>query len=316
MIITHAVIDQDQPTPVEPPTPEPPVAAGFTVYLTGADGSVWDLTNGPVRLTPGVVGLLPSNVAHRWKTSPTMDGAVRVGYSLGTQKVQLPVVVAADTSLDWRDLDVSLWRALDPDAECRLTVVSPDAETRVLPAWFTGVGDNVALPLDPMMAMLSTYALEFEAEDPYWQGAVSSQTFRPTTPLPYYAPPGSAFVKTLMPNDSTANSTLRNEGEVPAWVTVAVSGSTPGFTVTVDDGAVSYGEVADDQTVWIDYHPARQTVGFARGTNSEEAWAGVTSRQFRPVPPGAEVPIGVALTTPGANASVTFELTPRYRRAW
>lgn len=318
MIISYATTAQPAPVAdaVDPVEPLAPTYTGLTVYLTGSDGSVWDLTNGPVRLIPPVIGFLPQNVGHRWKRSPLLPGATRSDYSLDTQTLTLPVFIAADASLDWLDLDDAFWDALSPDRECRVTVVSPNSETRVMPAWFTGPGDNAELAMDPVAAAWATYRLEFEAEDPFWQGTVSTQTFRPTTPAPYYAPAGSAYVKTLMPSDSTANSTLRNTGEQPAWVTLTASGSMSSLSVTIDGHTVSYGAIADGQKLWIDYFPARQTVGYSRGDNNETAWLGVTARDFAPVPPGAEVPIGLALTSPGVNASVSVELTPRYRRPY
>lgn len=290
--------------------------SGVAILLTGADGSTWDLVNGPVRLQPGVVGLTPSNVQHRWNTSPMLPGATHAGYGVNIQNVTLPVFLAADPGLAFRDLDVQLWRALNPDAECILTVATPDAEARNLPVRFVGVGDDTEMTYDPFVQRYQTYRLEFVAADPYWQGTPVVQTFRPVTPVSVYAPAGSPFVKTLMPSNTTANATLPNEGDVPAWPVVAVSGSVANFTVTVDGADVSYGSVTNGQTVWVDYHPARQTVGFTRGDNSETAWLGVTGREFSAVPPGGQVPIGINMTTPGVNASLTVELTPRYRRPW
>lgn len=309
------VVEPEQPEPESPATWRPP-EPGLSLLLTGADGSTWDLLNGPVQLQPGVVGLKPSNVEHRWDTSPMLPGAVHAGYGVGVQSVTLPVFVGASSGLGWRDLDRQLWRALDPEGECVLTVVTPDAQARRLPIRFAGVGDDAETAFDPIVQRYDTYQLQFVAADPYWQGDPVTQPYKPATPVTAYAPPGSAFVKTLMPGNTTANATLRNDGDVSAWPVVAVSGAVTAFAVTVDGADVSYGPVAAGQTVWIDYHPARQTVGLARGDNSEAAWLGVTAREFRPVPPGAEVPLGISFTAAGVGASLTVELTPRYRRPW
>lgn len=327
MIVTRSSVQQPTPTPTTPGVATLVPSGGHvessfveevgaTVYLTGSDGSVWNLTSGPVRLLPGVVGLLPQNVGLRWSSAPSLPGAVRVGYGVGTQPVRLPVLVGAEDALGWRDLDASLWRALGYDAECQLTVIAPDAETRVLPVWFVGPGDGAEYPNDPLADTYATYRLEFEAEDPYWQGATDVQTFKPATAVQYYAPAGSAYVKALMPNNSTASATLRNDGDVPAWPVYSVTGSVTNFTIGVGGQNISYGAVTAGATVWIDTHPTRQTVGYSRGDNDEAAWLGVTARSFASVPPGGEVPFTVTLTAPGATASVSVELAPRYRRPW
>ena len=322
MIISRVTADvpvPDAPVVVgeqEQLPPQPNLSRNLTVYLTGADGSAWDLTNGPVRLMPGVSGFFPSNVEHRWNTSPMLPGAVRAGYGLGVQPVRLPVFHAADSSVEWQELDRALWRALSPDAPCMVTVVSPDAETRALPVWFTGVGDGADLAQDPVAAMWATDGLEFVAEEPFWLGSTTVQTFGTETPQPYYSPPGSPHVKTLMSNSASDQSTLRNDGDVPAWPVYAVTGPVSSFTVGIGSYRIVYGALGAGSTVWIDTHPSRQTVGYERGGNDEGAWAGVTQRGFKEVPTGAEVPFTVTLVGPGPSTSARVELTPRYRRPW
>lgn len=310
MIITTNIIE-----PPPPPVYHEP-RVGVAMYLTGVDGSVWDLMNGPMSLQRGVTGLVPPDFEHRWSISPLLPGAFHQGYRIPEQPVSIPISITAESALALRDLDAALWRALSPDNLCLLTLASPDAEIRTLLIRFVGAG-GASFEDDPLMMRNVKYTLSFIAEDPFWQGPTIQRSFAPmTAPAQFFAPSGSAGVLNLLPGNSTANSTVRNEGDVRVFPIYAISGSVASFSVGVGASTINYGAVANGTTVWIDTHPSRQTVGFARGDNSETAWLGVTARKFEPIPPGAEVPITVSLTTPGANALLTVELTPRFRRPW
>jgi hypothetical protein len=291
---------------------------GVTVVLTGADGSSWDLTHGPVRLQPGVLGFRPSDVEHLWSASPALAGALHRGYRVPPQPFRLPVFLQASGSLAMRDLDAALWRALSPDADCLLTVIAPDAVARSINLRFVGVGD-AETSRDPMVMLHEGYPLTFIAGDPFWQGAPEAPVFRPAaaTPVPFYSPPGSTHVLATNPSNTAADATVRNNGDVASWPVYAVTGPVSSFTLGVGDSTVAYGAaVASGKTVWIDTHPARQTVGFAEGENSETAWLGLTSRQFAPIPPGQEVPITASLIGSGTGTEALVRLTPRYRRPW
>lgn len=306
-------------TTTKTPSPVPTIPTrrpyrGLTVYLTGADGSTWDITNGPVRLQPGVTGLLPGDVEPRWGGSPTMPGSTWRGHRVTPEEFTLPVLVRGAVGLPFRDLDAQLWGALVQGEECVLSVVTPDAVVRTMPVRFLGVGGG-ALERDPLIMGHVPYPLSFVAPDPRWRGAVTSQTFRPTgDPPPFFATSGG--VLNIASGQSTANSTVRNAGDVAAWPVYAVTGPVASFQVGVGANTIDFEAVAAGSTVWIDTHPAAQTVGYSRGDNSEDAWSRLTARRFEAVPPGAEVPIVVVLDEPGDEAAIRVELTPRYIRPW
>lgn len=316
------IVSTTTPTPAPQPTiPTRRPYQGLTVLLTGADGSTWDLTNGPVRLQPGVTGLLPEAVEPRWGGSPQVEGSTWRGYRMGPQDFTLPVLVRGAKGggiaggLSFRDLDAALWRALVPGGECVITVVTPDAQVRTMPVRFLGITET-ALDRDPLIMGHAAYPLTFAAPDPYWRGATVTQTFRPPgAPAPFFATTGGVF--NLTSGQSTANSSVRNDGDVAAWPTYSARGSVASFSVGVGDNAITFGDPIDSGAeVWVDTHPSAQTIGYARGVNSEAAWLALTSRRFEPIPPGAEVPIDVVLDDPGTDAVLVVELTPRYRRPW
>jgi hypothetical protein len=313
------------PTPVPEPTlpgrrpqgltpiPQQPYQ-GLTVLLTGVDGSTWDLTNGPVRMRPGAVGFLPGSVEPRWGGSPSLPGSTWRGHRVVPQNFTLPVLVHARPGLVFRDLDNALWRALVPGGECRLTVTTPDAVVRSIPVRFLGL-DETTLDRDPFVLPTPGYALPFVAPDPYWRGDTVTQTFASTVPPPFYATSGA--VLNIASGRSTANSRVRNDGDVPVWPLYAITGPVSSFRVGVGANTLDFGLVSEGDTVWIDTRPDRQTITWSRdGANSETAWARLTARKFEPIPAGADVPITVVLNTPGDSTSLLVELTPRYRRPW
>lgn len=312
------IIQQTVVTPVPEPTlPAYTRRAGLTVLLTGADRSTWDLTNGPVRLQPGVTGLLPPDIEHRWSESPLLDGVTHRGYRVPALEVALPLFWAASGDpLAARDLHASLMRALAPHRVCTLLVVTPDGVARSLPVVFAGLGNPETGRDFLVMGHLALVA-RFTAPDPHWAGASVASTFEPVTPLDFFNPgpdtSADPVLFNLMPDNATGSASIGNDGDVPVWPTYAVTGPVVGFRVGVGAGTVDGGAVAAGATVWVNTHPSRQTVGFSRDGNNETAWAALTARTFAPIPAGERVPITVDLTNPGTGARVLVELTPRFR---
>jgi len=281
----------------------------------GSDGVLWNLSAGPVKLGTGVSGLVPADVEHYWSESPLMPGAVHRGYRPPAQMVRLPVRLRAD-GLALRDLDGELWRSLDPGGECVLRVTSPDAVTRTLPMRFVGVGD-VEFNRDPIVMGQLDYTLTFTAPDPLWRGETETATVTPPDAGGFptaFAHRGGVI--NLVTGLSSGSSVIRNNGDAPSWPVYAVSGPVDAFKVGVGDSTLNYGAVEEGATVWVDTHPLRQTIGFARDANDEGAWSQVTRRAFDAVPAGVEVPVTLEMTFPGPGASATVEVTPRSRRPW
>ncbi len=318
IILGRRVVDPSNPTtPVTPPgvVARKTRRRGLGLVLTGADGSTWDLINGPVRLQPGVQGLVPGGVVHRWVESPIVSGAVHRGHRVPPQAVVLPVIIAAGSALGMRDLDAAFWRAVSPEAECYITVTSPDAVARTMGVWFEGA--DVPLDRDPLVMGNQAYPLAFTAGHPFWRGERVSQVFAPLEdPPPFFAEPGSGAVFNFISARTTKDSRVRNEGDVPVLPIYSMTGPVSSASVTVGDNAVSYGPIEAGQTVWIDTSPTMQTVGYARGGNDEAAWLGLTSRDFAPIPAGETVPIDVELIGAGPGAQLAVELAPDYRRPY
>lgn len=301
--------------PVEVPEPTIPVRARkqpLRVLLTGTDGSTWDLTNGPVRLQPGVRGLT-ATVERFLSESANADGAISRGHRTPARQLTMNVRVRAADGLAWRELDRMLWRALSPHGVCTLTVTAPDAEARTLSLLSSPEEDE--FDRDPFVLPHKSYPLTFDVVEPFWRGATIVQTFRPRPDAPRVFDPAGG-VMNLLPNSALTRTAITNPGDEAAFWVASALGSMASFRVGVGDSTVDYGPLGAGRTVWIDSHPTVETIGFSRGGNDEAAWLGVDDYDFAPIPSGAEVPIVVELGAPDENALVAVELETAYRRPW
>lgn len=288
------------------------VGQRFGFALIGVDGSTWDLHDGPVMALPGTSGFGSPSPEHWWRTSPTLAGSSWQGMRVPQRDAVLPVHIAADSSLEWRDVDAAFFTALgDGATECNWVVVTPDAKVRTLPVRFAGGGD-VEYERDPMLVMGAAYALTFTAGDPYWRGEPVSESFTDeVAPLPFFATSGG--VVNIGYSRSIATATVSNPGDVDAWPQWTVTGPVTAFTVGVGADTVQYvGTVTAGQTVVVDTDPRRRTI--KRGAT--DAWLQVTQADFVPIPPGSDVELSMSVTGATTATNVNVSFTPRYRKAW
>lgn len=287
------------------------VGQRFALGMIGVDGSVWDLHNGPVMALPGTSGFGSPAPEHWWRTSPSLAGSSWQGSRVPHREVVLPVHIAADSALGWRDVDAAFFSALgDGTQECTWVVATPDAKLRTLPLRFSGGGD-VEYERDPMLILGAAYALTFTAGDPYWRGEPVSETFGDEAAQPFFATSGG--VVTLSSSRAIATATVTNPGDVDAWPKWTVTGPVTAFTVGVGTTTVNYtGTVAAGQVVVVDTDPRKRTI--KRGTT--DAWLQVTQADFVAIPPGRDVQLSMSVTGATYATSVAVEFVPRYRKAW
>lgn len=294
-------------------------ALNLAVTLTGQDGSVWDLVDGPVRLASGVRVMGRGDVEHRHNTPAGLDGSFYVDSRvLGDDPPQLPVRIRARTPGEWRDLDVAFRRAVDGYLGWfTLTVAASDQPGRSA-RFRTASGLDPALASSPFLehplGNAATYPLELYWDFPFWTVDPVSYTYTGSDLLPY--------------NTVTPRS-VENPGDVPPWPTWTLHGGFAGATVGTDviTGAtgvvtggqsfVTFGDVGDTETRTVYMDPRHDGVAVVDGTGAEK-WSDVTDREFGPIPTGtANVYIGLTsprLVTSTPSISLTF--SPAYRQAW
>jgi hypothetical protein len=116
-------------------------------------------------------------------------------------------------------------------------------------------------------------------------------------------------------SNTTGTATLSNPGDEPAWPVYRIEGGATSYAVTVGDATVS-GAISVPVGASLRIDSAAQ-VALLRDTYGlvTNVTPLLSSIDFRPIPPGAAVPVNIALT--GAlGATLAVEFSPLYRRAW
>jgi hypothetical protein len=301
-------------TTVAPPVPigfapEPPVR--HQTLFTGADGSLWDLTNGPVRLldwTPGV----PS--PERWGVSPpALDGTIYTGMRTPQAEDVFTLDVHSDTGLGFRDLDSALARAFAPDGDCYLTIVAPDALSRTRRMRYSDGLDSL-LTMDPFAKRSRVYEITMDS-DPYWAGDTLSTTFTIAAEQAFF--PGPPW--NIASSHSIGQApTVSNPGDIPVYPIARASGPFTGFTTGIGAAKVVYAG-AKSATGWVLVDMTQQTITddlHPDPADSDAVWLACTDIAFAPIPAGAAVQPTLDITDPLPGASVELSFTPLYRWPW
>lgn len=311
IITSTQVLDPDVKgldSPPPPPYVEPEL--GFAVMLTGVDGSSWDMYDGPVRLVSGARLFSTPDPEHWFKDAPGLDGSMWAGMRTPRGEPYLPVYIHEPTALDWRDTYAAFFRAVRPDGQCVLTVVTPDARSRSLTMRYMS-GSNADYDVDPLLIRYGAYGLTFATEDPYWQGWPILTRFEDVTPLPRFPGPPWNINRT----NTTESSSVTNPGDVDAWIKWKVHAPFTGFTVGVGDAFVTYAGAKTTGWVEIDMDPRRQTIVDETGA---DVWLQITAADFAsipPGPPGENADLNLNLVGAGVGTDIEMVFTPRYRQA-
>lgn len=281
------------------------------VSLVGADGSVWDLINGPVRLQSGASGFHTPDPLHFWRDSPALDGSSWDGMRTPAGEPLLPVRIGegVKSSLEWRDVHAAFETALDAEGECSYVVTTPDGRTRRLGLRFKG-GLDIDTDIDPLLLLHAVFPLEFTAGDPYWRGDTISTEFEAVDPSAWF--PGPPFY--VNPGNAIATARVSNPGHVGAFPRWTITGPLTAVTVGVGDSVVTIEATlsAGEQRI-IDMDPRLRTIV---DENGADAWLDATDAAFAAIPAGADVALNLEVIGPGSGTEIALEFTPGYRQAW
>lgn len=293
------------------PDEDTPATPSFRVDLIGGDGSSWDLTHGPVILTPGAQLFAAPTVTHRWNTSPSVDGSRWNGMRTEQQDVVIPVALLGDDWQSWTDADAAFFRAIHPQGECFVSVTSPDARVRQLGVRFVAGGE---VEVDPLANFYAAYTLEFVVANPFWRGEPVTTTFTTQDPVPLF--PGPPF--SINPSSLLSSSTVSNPGDEPVWPRYTVTGPALSWSVGVDTGegpalVSSDTPLAVGKSVTIDMDPTQLTVLDQDGNDVYEV---LDSDTFSAIPAGRDVPLLLKVAGSDVSTRVQVEFTPLYRRPW
>ena len=290
--------------------PNPPNRwPGMNMLWTGYDGSVWDLTTGRTGacMLAGVRGLTMPEVTHHKSRSAAVPGSRWRGSSTEEREVFWPIQLYHDTSSEeWVARDRAFWATLQPHRTGVWSVTQPSGEKRTLTLRFRDDG-QAAFNYDPAMTGWMNYGITLDAEQPYWEAAPISATWRAGSPTSFF---GGSNVVTIASGQEATSAKIDNPGDVPTYPVWTLTGPLSAATLGINGRSINVGfSIASGQTLVIDTSPAALTAMMG----GVDRIASLGTSDFAPVPAGNGIPISLAVVGSG---TVAMEITPLYYRAW
>lgn len=283
----------------------------------GADGSLWDLTHGPVLIDQKAAqGFGDPKWNRQTLASAGVDGQRRTGQRARAlaREGYLPIIINARTGADWANISSAWWNSWSTDTEGLLTVMMPNGSIRWIRA-FLKDDDNYGPVIDPSLTGIEQAALTWVADDPFWRGQTVTQVFLQSNLADFFND-GAAPPFNLVPGNTISSVVVSNPGDLEAWPTYTLSGPATTFSVIVNGH-----EVAGDITV-----PAGATLNITTDPAYQVAMLTDSSGVVTNVTPqlskidwgylpakDAAIPVRVLVT---GNAALAVSFEPRYRRAW
>ncbi len=270
------------------------------ITLTGVDGTVWDLTAGPVVFagaSPRLWGTVPVSVNER--VAPLIPGSFVSNVRHGARDLVVPLTIDADTEVEVEEAINALARSVDPTlGTVAVLVERPDGTQRQIVGRYMAGLDLLALDWCEASSVKAVLAIRCH-EEPYWTDPAGDEiTVIPPPPVfssgttptddadtdTDEAIPVDGFVvgvafnadipfNAVMPFSGEAGgvviTTIDNQGDVDAWPVFTITGpasSIQATNITTGrfcswDGTLDAGKV-----LTVDTRPGRRAVT-VDGTN-------------------------------------------------
>lgn len=318
--------------PYVPPAPPAPAWAGVGLSWTGWDGSEWPLTDPDTGLflMPGVRGLgLPDFDRHSTE-SAMVPGSRHRGTSTKDRECFWPLFLYSDnSSAEFMARDRAFWNSLDTDLEGTWTASLPDGSRRTLGLRLVGAADDLAV--DPVLKGWARYGVTLLADQPYWLGEATTQSWSQDDMRNYYVTAEDRIeygyaddvIHYLSSGGALGTTTFSNDGDVetyPVWTAVGpmtdVSFGVEGGTVVVPFAVPAGYAVQIDtdpvngQVLW--YGPW-DAVNMSITSPVDRTANLSPSSKFVAIPRGQDRKLSIAMT---GNGAIIAEVRNRYRRAW
>jgi len=222
------------------------------VILRGWDGSVWDLRNGPIRMTSdGVEGLASMTFEVFVQETAARHGQRMTGWRGKPRDFLLPILVGPfPDDKSWYALTKMWWRLMRPDKYNTLEVTAPDGTVRSLDIRFVDDGGGSS-KRDPSIALIETFGVRYVADNPWFYGRDFGRTFGAGDPTSQTSnvnffggkpvTPGTNGLGTplvLAPSQRKTSNDYTNPGDDDAWPTFYF-GQMNRFRAAIGDGIVS-----------------------------------------------------------------------------
>ncbi|MEV8134290.1 hypothetical protein [Microbacterium aurantiacum] len=298
--------------PVIPPLP-PEQWQGLTVTWTGADGSVWDLTDrssGVVLSRAGVEGLHFPRMTKFASKARAIPGRRLRGYRVEERDVFWPIFIWAESTEQFIALSTAFFDSIDPIIPGTWTVKAGAEPARSLR--LTGTFEDAhAYAHDPAKDGWEQYGVTLEASDPFWMGeTIRRGPWSAPDPQPFFGESGFGppFYISAAANFDTAS--IPNPGDVERWGVWRAEGELSSVVLGVGDEVITVPfTTSEGDVLVIDTDPRNPSATL----NGADVTPLLGLQDYAPVPPGASVPLRVEAAGPG---QIMFDLTPGYFRAF
>lgn len=286
------------------------------IIWEGVDGSVWDLRNGPVRLTedaPSGLGSFESEAFTR--ETPTTDGATLLSVRRKPRTIDLPVMINVGFPPDaWQAWDRSWWKSLSEEEYGTLHVTDTLGDVRSIALRFSS--DNGYAPdRDPSAAGVSAALCTLVADDPWFRGQeVRFEVQPPPPPVDFFGSDGAGPPFYISSGGTIDATEIGNTGDADAWPIWEFWAPTTHFTAAVDGHEISGSiDIGDGQKLVIDTRPTRKTARLYTGDEYVSVMRQLDSFDFGRIPRGQIVPVRVSVVGSGLTV-LRFE--PLYKRGY
>lgn len=325
--------------PYSPPATEAPSWGSMLMTWTGWDGTEWvvsDRSAGAVLLA-GVRGMNVPPTTRYTGISPAVPGSSFKGISTGEREVFWPIkIFHGDGSKEWVLRDRAFWKTLDPERPGVWTVMDPFGAKRSLTMRFDNDGGQ-AFDILPSLVGWAHYGLTFVAEQPYWVGEPSVQSWKPPVSSPFFNTDGPALVN-IDSGYTVDTAAMDNPGDVDSYPTWFLDGEISSASVGVgslivdvpfsiaagkcvvinsdpkDLGCTMYDISAAEMAKEPKYRkrPSDRIIGVDL-LNPVDRSADLGPADFGAIPPGQNVPLSITLNGTGI---IEAYLPSLYRRSW
>lgn len=275
--------------------------------LYGWDGSAWDLCNGAVKLTPGVIGLDEPPGAHWWDDPAAVEGSLLRGYRTSRRDCLLPVEISARTATEWMATYTRLSRILDPLRPCVWEVTPWQGETRRLAMYFTG--GSLTRDIDPGVSRYEVLPLTFAAPQPYWTGKrveLGPWSEAAEGELAALDGPG---VRNISKSATTASATITNPGDVHGRPIYTAEAPFTSFRVGLGADVIALNLAKATGYVTVDNRLGKLRAVDETGARLNES---LSASSWHAIPPGESMQLNIEIIGGG---SIRVEMDTLYRRA-
>lgn len=308
-------IDGNNEPPPPPPPPPPAPLRRLQVDLVDEDGVVWDLMQGPVRMTAaGLEGLgVPTG---EWHTSeaPGVDGQRVTGWRLKARDVFLPMRFKGTAEGDATGLQRAWWDAIAIDRHVVLRVTDHEGSVREIRMRLKDDG-GVKYRRQPYIIQPDALGLTFTADDPWWYGSEVRAGYQFTSEegVDFFGGDEQAPDFQISAGAGTSGRLkLRNPGDAPAAVYWEVTGSdAQSFSITVGTHVIALSQpIVNGSVLALDTDPRQLT---ARLDGALYPFRQFDAIDFAMIPKRTEQPVLIQLVGTGM---ILGRLRPRYFRGF